>query len=272
MLNGGAILGHLSLRDVSVPQRAVLAHLLGLSRLLAALRTRGEQLSRARPNGRLRCGREGRPKGAHPAAFCTPRRSASRLRSTTSATARATFTTATSRPPWRCSYRPRSRPPRRWPSRGPSTRGSPRSSSSELSCPSCRRAVPCAAAPPQHLRCSSAAPPPHAHHTPAARTRQRWWQRRRQRRRQRGDGSGGSEGGRRVWLAWLAWLAWLTAPCRLLSARAPPLLWQVLGRVEMRPDQVDELVLVGGSTRMAKARATPGRGPSPNPCPEARLL
>jgi hypothetical protein len=31
----------------------------------------------------------------------------------------------------------------------------------------------------------------------------------------------------------------------------------VLGRVEMAPGQVDELVLVGGSTRMAKARATP---------------
>ena len=50
-----------------VPQLAALASWGGLARLLTALRARDEPLSRAVPNGRVRCGREAPAKVADPA-------------------------------------------------------------------------------------------------------------------------------------------------------------------------------------------------------------
>ena len=56
-----------------VPQRPPWP--LGARLLAPSCATHSGQPSRAGPNGRLRCSREGRAKVAHPTAFCTPRRS-----------------------------------------------------------------------------------------------------------------------------------------------------------------------------------------------------
>ena len=69
------VVRHVESAALAVPQLTTLASWGWASGLLAALRTRNPPLDRSGPTGRLRCGREVRPKSPIPAAFTTHPRS-----------------------------------------------------------------------------------------------------------------------------------------------------------------------------------------------------